>query len=145
MKLQEVVPPPGLDGIGNLFLIGCFPLLRGDPPFLLPWLAWVSLKGISVLLSVHNLINRELCTSTNSRQHPSHDSSLSCVQVGLLNKDKVSHLHSLCVQMTVLCKVSVSLPCKKTSPGPGPGEALAWDEAPGGCSTSWFGWYWEFI
>ena len=91
------------------------------------------------------LLHRELCTSTISRQHPSHDSSLSCVQVGLLNKDKVSHLHSLCVQMTVLCKVSVSLPCKKTSPGPGPGEALAWDEAPGGCSTCWFGWYWEFI
>ena len=96
----------------------------------------------TVIIVICAQLHIEICvSSTNSRQHPSHDSSLSCVQVGLLNKDKVSHLHSLCVQMTVLCKVSISLPCKKTSPGTGPGEALAWDEASGGCSTSWFGWF----
>ena len=62
-------------------------------------------------------------------------------RLGCRKKTKVSHLHLLCLQVSVWCKVSISLPCKKTSPGTGPGEALAWDEAPGGCSTSWFGWY----
>ena len=41
-------------------------------------------------------------------------------------------LAPLVCAMTVCCKVSDFLPCWKTSPGPGPGEALAWDEAPGG-------------